>query len=215
MQLKYISIWQRGNGLSCTGGVLAVSWDFVRSGWLPGVKRGHTPLLPQIRRTWPEGHGRHDSDGGQRDPAHTICTTGVLRGARAHSPVEQIFGYLWQPTDEEQGAPSGAFQSLLHQYPLYSDYYSWGIVTPATRRHSWRGQDGFVWQKKNHLTSCNPERIAVKQRAIIPVRLPAPLHRIPPSKNPPCKIRQPDTLCPGSQCPRSQSKKKSYTHFLQ
>lgn len=85
MLLKYISIWQWGNGLSCTSGVLAVSRDFVLSGWLPGVKRGHTSQLPHVC-IWPAGH-EHDSAGSQRSPAHKICITGVLRRMRARIPV--------------------------------------------------------------------------------------------------------------------------------
>ncbi len=146
MLLKYISIWQWGNGLSCTSGVLAVSGDFVLSGWLPGVKRGHTSQLPHVR-PWPAGH-EHDSTGSQRNPAHKICITGVLRRMRAHSPVEQIFCYLWQATDEEKGLPVEHFNHCFAPLSvIYDDCYSWGMVTPATREHSWRVQDGSMWQK--------------------------------------------------------------------
>lgn len=49
MLQKYVSTWQPGgSGLSCTGGVLAVRGDFVLSGWVPGVKRGHTSQLPRV-----------------------------------------------------------------------------------------------------------------------------------------------------------------------
>ena len=55
---KYISTWHWENGLSCTSGGLAASWDFVLSGWLPGVKRGHTSQLLHKCPMYP--HGQQD-----------------------------------------------------------------------------------------------------------------------------------------------------------
>lgn len=153
---KYISIWQWGSGLLFTGGVLAVSGDFVLFGRLPGVKRGHTWQLPHVR-TWPERHERN-STGGQRNPAHIICITGVLRRMRAHSPVYQIcviFDRQWMRSSLPFVHFNHCFAPL---FVLYSAYTSWGIDTPATMKHSWRGGKGGVHVLKNHLTS-NPVKM--------------------------------------------------------
>lgn len=143
MLLKYSCTWHWGNGLSCTSGVLAASRDFVLSGLLPGVKRGRATQLPHVP-TWPAGQ-EHGVAASQREPAPQISISCVQKGMKAHSPVEQIFViFEWQ-----QMQKSSLNHCCAPLFVIYSGCYRWTVVTPATRRHSWREQveDGSMWQK--------------------------------------------------------------------
>lgn len=121
---KFISIWRRGNGLSCSSGVLAASGDFVLSGRLPGPERGHTWQLPHVR-TWPAGQ-----------KCDTSQTTQLnYREPVAHS--HRLSVSFKKATDEQ--LPSERFNHCSAPlFVIYSGCCS-AAVTPATRVHRWRG----------------------------------------------------------------------------